>query len=59
MLNKLVQNYILSSILGSLKGKKRWLLIVVLVVANILQSQGVDLADFVVAVTEMLDNAEG
>jgi hypothetical protein len=60
MLNKLVQNYILNSILSSLKGKKRWLVILVLVIAQLAQSAGVDVSDFVADVVNILEtNAEG
>ncbi len=61
MLNKIVTNYILSSIINSLKGKKRWLLIFALVIAQIIQSAGVDLGDFVADIVSLLDvnNAEG
>lgn len=59
MLNKLVQNYLLRTIISSLEGKKRWLVIIVLVVAQFVQSQGVDLADFVADLVNILENAEG
>ncbi len=59
MLSKVVSKLLTNSILSSMKGKKRWLLIVVLVVANLLQGQGVDLADFIEELVKLIDNAEG
>jgi uncharacterized membrane protein len=62
MLRKLLINYLLKSILKSLKGKKRWLAILVLVLVNIAQSSGVDfgvdLSEFVESLDKIL-NVEG
>ena len=58
MLNNLIKNYILSSLLKSLKGKKRWLVIIVLAVAYAVQYAGVDVGSFVADVINLLETAE-
>ena len=56
MIKRFVINQILKSILSSMKGKKRWLIIIVLVVANVLQAAGVaDFQDFVNELMSLLE----
>lgn len=59
MLNSLLKKYLLNTIINSLKGKKRWLVILALALANLLQSQGVELTDFVDALGAILNTSEG
>lgn len=60
MLKKLILNQLLKATLTSLKGKKRWLVILALVVAHLLQSAGLDgLNEFVADVTNLLQPVEG
>ena len=63
MLKNLIIKYFLNSTLSSLKGKKRWLVILVLAIANVAQALGFDLNGsldgFVDAVSQMADTAEG
>lgn len=54
MLNNFVLKQITKTILSSLKGKKKWTLILVLIIATFLQSQGFDLTDFINSLNEML-----
>lgn len=54
----LITKLITSLLLKSLKGKKKWLIVLVLAVAYLAQSAGVELGSFVVDVTNIL-NTQG
>jgi hypothetical protein len=62
MLKRILVNHILGSTLKSLKGKKRWLAILVLVVAYAVEALGLDLGvsldGFVADVIDTLQTAE-
>ena len=63
MLKRILANYIFKALLTSLKGKKRWLAIIVLAAAAIAQGLGLEfdglLDAFVADVTEILNTTEG
>jgi hypothetical protein len=57
MINRIINSYVTSLILKSLKGKKRWILIIVLILAQIFQTtQGFDLTDFVAEIEGLLND---
>ena len=62
MFKKIIINRILAATLSKMKGKKRWLAILVLAIASAVQASGldlgVDLSDFVAELVNMI-SAEG
>ena len=59
MLRKLLVDQILNTTLSSMKGKKRWLVIIVLLAAQFVPADVVDLSAFIADLIELLNTAEG
>ena len=64
MFNRIIANYLVDKILKKLKGKKRWLVILVLIAVNAFASlglnlEGLDLDAFVAELTNLLETTEG
>ncbi len=59
MINRIIKNYLTSTIISLLKGKKRWLVILALAAVQLTQSAGYELTDLADGIANLINLQEG